>query len=691
MKRMKYMNSISVILLLVLFCCGAYSQPSKSYFTYSSLEGKPYNVSWEQRALLINDAPAFFLSGSIHYPRFSPDMWDSVFKHAKQAGLNAISTYVFWNIHEPVEGAYIFSERANLTLFLELAKANDLFVILRLGPFVCAEFTYGGFPIWLREIPGIEFRTYNQPFMDYMSKFLYDFVGLAKPYLAVQGGPIILLQIENEYADSSPAGLQYVEWLGEIAAEINPGIPWIMCHYQAANGTIKTMNGCGTSEHDDDGTKWIENHWKALPGEPSLWTEVEGGYERWGGPVLTRPVADLAYAITRWFAAGGSLANYYMFAGGNNYERTAGAMVVTRYENDVFLDSFMVVNQPKFNHMTSLHKVLISYADVLLAEFPSKEIELDNPNTTVRSYGNETLHFISNNDFTEAYTVTFKGQNFALKPFSVQILDSSLGLVFDTADVSPDIIAPQITPLSGDFSWKWYVDSIGPSNPSLTVTNKSPIEQLKLTKDTTDYLWYRRSFNLTSNLPSPNVLYIGSTESSGFEVYLDGVYQTQQWDLIKGAQSVIFNISLGDLAQGSHTFDILSVSLGIENVGKQMETFQKGINGSVLLNNMNLTVGADNASFWVMQPGLIGEHLKIFTPGGFNNVTWSSTNFPSQTSSPVWFSTSFPTPQGLTGEELLSVAIDVTGLTKGHVYVNGNDIGKLNYVFDLVSLHSLFF
>ena len=98
-------------------------------------------------------------------------MWRPIMIEMKSSGLNAIETYVFWNLHQPQSpDQYDFSGRLNLTLFLQTAAELDLYVILRIGPYICAEFNYGGFPIWLREFPGVEFRTYNSIFIKYMSQ-----------------------------------------------------------------------------------------------------------------------------------------------------------------------------------------------------------------------------------------------------------------------------------------------------------------------------------------------------------------------------------------------------------------------------------------------------------------------------------------------------------------------------------------
>jgi beta-galactosidase len=90
------------------------------------------------------------MAGHIHYPRATEEMWPKLFRLTKEAGLNAVDTYVFWNEHEEERGVYDFSGKRDLRKFMQLAQEAGLYVVLRIGPFVCAEWNYGGFPAWLR-------------------------------------------------------------------------------------------------------------------------------------------------------------------------------------------------------------------------------------------------------------------------------------------------------------------------------------------------------------------------------------------------------------------------------------------------------------------------------------------------------------------------------------------------------------
>ncbi|MBA0855449.1 hypothetical protein Goshw_014181 [Gossypium schwendimanii] len=122
------------------------------------------NVTYDRKAIAIDGQKRILFSGSIHYPRSTPEMWEGLVQKAKNGGLDVIDTYVFWNLHEPSPGNYNFEGRYDLVQFIKLVKKAGLYVHLRIGPYICGEWNFGGFPVWLKYVPGISFRTDNEPF-----------------------------------------------------------------------------------------------------------------------------------------------------------------------------------------------------------------------------------------------------------------------------------------------------------------------------------------------------------------------------------------------------------------------------------------------------------------------------------------------------------------------------------------------
>lgn len=142
------------------------------------------------------------ISGSVHYPRAASAEWENIIKKAKDNGLNLIETYVFWDLHEPHEGQFYFpsdGSSADLVAFLRECQRQGMYVNVRFGPYTCAEWNYGGFPAWLREVEGVTFRTMNAPFWQRATRFVDKVVDVIKSagMFATQDGPVIMVQIEN--------------------------------------------------------------------------------------------------------------------------------------------------------------------------------------------------------------------------------------------------------------------------------------------------------------------------------------------------------------------------------------------------------------------------------------------------------------------------------------------------------------
>lgn len=282
---------------------------SVSASPYERVRGRPYTVTYDERAIVIDGQRTMLLSGSIHYPRASPSMWPQLLASARAAGLNTVQTYVFWNYHEAVKGVMDWStESRNLTQFLQTAQDAGLFVNLRIGPYVCAEWQYGGLPIWLHDDPAIQFRYYDPLWLTPVEKFIRYVTRLVEPYLARNGGPIILAQIENEYggAGSDPKRIQYVDWCGNLTVALDIDIPWVMC--QQPDAPPPTIYACNGFTCDD----YVANQ-QTVRRQPAMWTENWSGWvEDWTMGKPNRPVEDLAFATLKFIAAGGSYMNYYM-------------------------------------------------------------------------------------------------------------------------------------------------------------------------------------------------------------------------------------------------------------------------------------------------------------------------------------------------------------------------------------------
>ena len=139
------------------------------------------------------------ISGAVHYFRNMPDTWADIFKKMKAMGLNCVETYCAWNLHEKQPGVYDFEGNLDISLFIETAAKEGLMAIVRPGPYICAEWEFGGLPWWIQADDEIEIRCSNKAYIKYFDRYLEKLFAEIKPHLCTNGGNVIMLQCENEY------------------------------------------------------------------------------------------------------------------------------------------------------------------------------------------------------------------------------------------------------------------------------------------------------------------------------------------------------------------------------------------------------------------------------------------------------------------------------------------------------------
>lgn len=249
------------------------------------------NVSYDERSFLINNERVFFLGGSMHPSRATPLTWSLALDAAVENGLNLITIYVMWSAHQRLANQTLdWTFEAgdwDLAGAIRAAANRGLFVHVRIGPYVCAEYSYGGIPEWLPiKYPEMDMRRYDNEWLDVMEGFVRASVDYLSSHQlwAVQGGPIVAAQIENELGDEdggfmaasstkSTSLQQYADWCGQLAKDVAPNVAWTMCNGLSAKNTIATFNG------DYFGANWLENYGQSgriQVDQPAMWTEDEG-------------------------------------------------------------------------------------------------------------------------------------------------------------------------------------------------------------------------------------------------------------------------------------------------------------------------------------------------------------------------------------------------------------------------------
>ncbi|CAL0331891.1 unnamed protein product [Lupinus luteus] len=631
-------------------------------------------VTYDRKAILINGQRRILFSGSIHYPRSTPDMWEDLIYKAKEGGLDVIETYVFWNVHEPSPGNYNFEGRYDLVRFVKTVQKAGLYAHLRIGPYVCAEWNFGGFPVWLKYVPGISFRTDNEPFKRAMQGFTEKIVGMMKSehLYESQGGPIILSQIENEYGPQSKmlgaAGENYVNWAAKMAVEMGTGVPWVMCKEDdAPDPVINTCNGF-----------YCDQFTPNKPYKPTMWTEAwSGWFSEFGGPNHIRPVQDLAFAVGRFIQKGGSFVNYYMYHGGTNFGRTAGGpFITTSYDYDAPLDEYGLIRQPKYGHLKELHKAIKMCERALVSADP-----------VVTSLGNfqqahvystesgDCAAFLSNFDTKSSARVLFNNMHYSLPPWSISILPDCRNVVFNTAKVGVQTSQMQMLPTNTQmFSWESFDEDVSSMDDTSAITASGLLEQINVTRDTSDYLWYITSVDVGSSesflrggeLPS---LIVQST-GHAVHVFINGQLSGSGYGTREDRRfRYIGNVNL---RAGTNRIALLSVAVGLPNVGGHFETWNTGILGPIALHGLDQGKLDLSWNKWTYQVGLKGEAMDLASPNGISSVEWMQTALAVQKKQPLaWHKTYFNAPEG---DEPL--ALDMEGMGKGQIWINGQNIGR---------------
>lgn len=184
-------------MILAIMAATAWSPLSAQSAT--SNDGPPKTFEVKGKSFLRNGQPHQVISGEMHYVRIPRAYWRDRLRKAKAMGLNTITTYAFWNAHEPRPGVYDFSGQNDIVAFIRDAQAEGLDVILRPGPYVCAEWELGGYPAWLLKDRKLVLRSTDPAYTAAVDRWLARLGQEVKPLLLKNGGPIVAVQLENEY------------------------------------------------------------------------------------------------------------------------------------------------------------------------------------------------------------------------------------------------------------------------------------------------------------------------------------------------------------------------------------------------------------------------------------------------------------------------------------------------------------
>ncbi len=298
---------------------------------------------------LLGNRPLQIISGEMHYPRIPREYWRDRLRKARAMGLNTISTYVFWNLHEPAPGRYDFAGQNDVAAFIRLAQDEGLHVILRPGPYVCAEWDLGGYPAWLFADPAIVLRSTDERFTRPATRWLDRLGRELSPLLASRA--IVAVQVENEYG-SFDKDKAYLDWQRDALVHAGFGDALLYTadgDVQLPNGTLPDLPavvnfGPGSAEN-----AFARLHaFRAGQGDapPMMSGEYWAGwFDQWGQPHHTTNASQQTRELT-WMLDRGYSVNLYMFHGGTTFGFMNGANIdrgqyhpqTTSYDYDAALD-----------------------------------------------------------------------------------------------------------------------------------------------------------------------------------------------------------------------------------------------------------------------------------------------------------------------------------------------------------------
>ena len=320
-----------------------------------------------KNTFLLNGKPFVVKAAEVHYPRIPRPYWEHRIKMCKALGMNTLCLYVFWNIHEQKEGVYDFSGQNDVAEFCRLAQKNGMYVIVRPGPYVCAEWEMGGLPWWLLKKKDIRLRERDPYFLERVRLFEKEVGKQLAPLTIENGGPIIMVQVENEYG-SYGEDKPYVSEIRDIVRQSGfDKVALFQCDW-ASNFTrnglddlIWTMNfGTGAN---------IDNQFRRLkelrPESPLMCSEFwSGWFDKWGARHETRPADDMVAGIDEMLSKGISF-SLYMTHGGTSFGHWAGANSpgfapdVTSYDYDAPINEWGLPTEKYW----TLRRTMQKYAD----------------------------------------------------------------------------------------------------------------------------------------------------------------------------------------------------------------------------------------------------------------------------------------------------------------------------------------
>ncbi|XP_051564790.1 beta-galactosidase-1-like protein isoform X1 [Myxocyprinus asiaticus] len=359
-------------------------------------DSRSFSIDYKNNCFRKDGKPFQYISGSIHYSRIPREYWKDRLLKMYMTGLDAIQVYVPWNFHETVQGVFNFAGVRDLEYFLNLANQTGLLVILRPGPYICAEWEMGGLPAWLLQKPNIILRSADTDYLHAVSNWLAVLLNKMRPWLYQNGGNIISVQVENEYGSYFACDYNYMRHLRTLF-RLFLGEDVIL--FTTDGNTDKEMS-CGTLEGlyatidfgtDTNITTAFNQQRKFEPKGPLVNSEFYTGWlDHWGDKHASVDTEKVSKMLGEMLSMGASV-NMYMFEGGTNFGYWNGAdhdtrfrSVVTSYDYNAPLSE---AGDPT-DKLLAIRDVIKNFRDIPVGPMPPATPKLAYGFVTLRKVGN---------------------------------------------------------------------------------------------------------------------------------------------------------------------------------------------------------------------------------------------------------------------------------------------------------------
>ncbi|NXF31942.1 BGAL galactosidase, partial [Nyctibius bracteatus] len=316
--------------------------PSTAPLPQASPRARSFELDYEENCFRKDGAPFRYISGSIHYARVPRPAWRDRLRKMYMSGLSAVQVYIPWNYHEPLPGVYDFAGDRDVEAFLDLTAELGLLVILRPGPYICAEWEMGGLPAWLLWKPDIVLRSSDPAYLTAVDSWLHVLLPKIKPRLYQHGGNIISVQVENEYGSYYACDYEYLRHLlglfrvllgNEVLLFTTDSTRARELRCGTLQGLYATVDfGPGSNVTEAFGAqRWVE------PKGPLVNSEYYTGWlDYWGEAHASTSSARVAGGLEDMLQLGASVSmqvvSWYMFHGGTNFAYWSGADFKDQYK-----------------------------------------------------------------------------------------------------------------------------------------------------------------------------------------------------------------------------------------------------------------------------------------------------------------------------------------------------------------------